>query len=71
MPFEWKKKIAEPIVEGFVILLALTVLGMIGLAFYFNATLKMPTDLWDFLKLVFACWMVSTLAGFVRGKINL
>jgi len=71
MPFDWKKHLAEPIIEGFIILLALMILGAIGLAFYFSADLKMPADILDFGKLVFACWVVSTLAGYIRGKINL
>jgi len=70
MPFNWKVDIVQRIIEGFIILLGLMVLGYLGLAFYFSASVTMPSDIIDFAKLVFACWVVSTLAGFIRGKVD-
>jgi len=71
MPFDWKKKIVEPILEGLALLIFAAVGAYFGILWFFQTSLRFPTDLWDVLRLAWTCGLLAYGFKWIQGKINL
>ena len=69
-PQGWKGWLIEVPLEGLVMLIVLAIVGYLGFAFFFQSNIRMPTDYTDVAKLYIGCMILSLVARYVIGKVN-